>query len=89
MTHLPRLVLLRKPEVLNRLGLSRSTFYSRMADGILPKPISLGDRAVGWLEHEINTVIAHMAAGKSNNEIKALVSSLVEQRQSMLEALNV
>ena len=44
---------LRLPEVKARTGLSRSTIYFRIAQGSFPKPISLGGRAVGWLEAEI------------------------------------
>jgi prophage regulatory protein len=45
--------ILRLPAVKSRTGLSRSTIYLRMAEGTFPKPISLGDRAVGWVEDEI------------------------------------
>lgn len=49
MTH----TILRLPAVKQSTGLSRSTIYQRVADGSFPKPVSLGDRAVGWLEHEV------------------------------------
>lgn len=45
--------ILRLPAVKQSTGLSRSTIYQRVADGGFPKPVSLGDRAVGWLEHEV------------------------------------
>ena len=45
--------ILRIPEVKRYTGLSRSTIYLRIAEGTFPKPISLGGRAVGWLEAEI------------------------------------
>ncbi|RRQ21971.1 helix-turn-helix transcriptional regulator [Thiohalobacter thiocyanaticus] len=44
---------LRLPVVKARTGLSRSTIYLRVNEGTFPKPISLGARAVGWLESEI------------------------------------
>lgn len=44
---------LRLPVVKARTGLSRSTIYLRIAEGSFPKPISLGGRAVGWLESDI------------------------------------
>jgi len=44
---------LRLPLVKARTGLSRSTIYLRIAEGSFPKPVSLGARAVGWLEAEI------------------------------------
>jgi len=46
--------LIRLTEVLHTTGLSRSTLYKYVADGVFPKPVSLGDRAVGWVESEIN-----------------------------------
>lgn len=44
---------LRLPEVKARTGLSRSSIYLRISQSRFPKPISLGGRAVGWLESEI------------------------------------
>ena len=46
--------ILRLPSVKTRTGLSRSTIYLRISEGRFPKPISLGGRAVGWIEEEIN-----------------------------------
>lgn len=46
--------ILRLPAVKARTGLSRSTIYSRVSDGAFPMPISLGGRAVGWVEAEID-----------------------------------
>jgi prophage regulatory protein len=42
--------ILRLPDVKRSTGLSRSTIYLRIAQGTFPKPVSLGGRAVGWLE---------------------------------------
>ena len=47
--------ILRLPEVKRSTGLSRSSIYLRMANGDFPKSISLGGRAVGWLESDIQT----------------------------------
>jgi prophage regulatory protein len=49
MTH----TILRLPAVKTSTGLSRSTIYLRVAEGTFPRPVSLGGRAVGWLEAEI------------------------------------
>jgi len=46
--------ILRLPVVKGRTGLSRSSIYERIAKGTFPKPISLGTRAVGWLEAEVD-----------------------------------
>src|SRR4029453_13993108 len=45
--------ILRLPDVKRRTGLSRSTIYLRIMQGTFPKPVSLGGRAVGWLEAEV------------------------------------
>ena len=45
--------ILRLPTVKARTGLSRSTIYLRISEGRFPKPISLGGRAVGWIEAEV------------------------------------
>ena len=45
--------ILRLPVVKESTGLSRSTIYLRMAQGDFPKSISLGGRAVGWFEADI------------------------------------
>ena len=45
--------ILRLPAVKARTGLSRSTIYLRISEDRFPKPVSLGDRAVGWIEEEI------------------------------------
>lgn len=46
--------LLRLPIVKGRTGLSRTTIYNRISEGTFPRPISLGSRAVGWLESDID-----------------------------------
>ena len=45
--------IVRLPTVKARTGLSRSTIYLRISEGRFPKPVSLGGRAVGWIEAEI------------------------------------
>lgn len=43
----------RLPAVKEQTGLSRSSIYLRMSKGEFPQSISLGDRAIGWLETDI------------------------------------
>ncbi|NOT13781.1 MAG: AlpA family transcriptional regulator [Methylococcaceae bacterium] len=45
--------ILRLPSVKALTGLSRSTIYLRISNNAFPAPISLGARAVGWIESEI------------------------------------
>jgi prophage regulatory protein len=73
--------IIRRPSVLNMLGLSKTTLFNREQDGLTPPPINLGGRAVGYLEHECQAVLKAMVAGKSKDEIRQLVCDLVAQRQ--------
>lgn len=50
--------ILRLPAVKARTGLSRSTIYLRVSEGRFPSPVSLGGRAVGWIETEVNDWLA-------------------------------
>ena len=49
-----KLAILRRRQVEQRTGLSRSTLYQYMKDGCFPKPVPLGPRAVGWLESAVS-----------------------------------
>ncbi len=46
--------ILRRKQVESRIGLSRSTLYDRIRSGTFPAPISLGGKAVGWIESEVD-----------------------------------
>jgi prophage regulatory protein len=50
--------ILRRPQVQQRTGLSRSTLYQYIRDGEFPASISLGPRAVGWLESDVSDWIS-------------------------------
>ena len=54
--------IIRLPEVKQRTGLSRSTIYLRMSKGLFPKSISLGERAVGWVESDIELWVSECIA---------------------------
>ena len=58
MTH----TILRLPAVKASTGLSRSTIYLRVSQGTFPRPVSLGGRAVGWVEDEIQSWLAERIA---------------------------
>ena len=62
--------IIRLPEVKEMTGLSRSTIYLRISKGAFPQSISLGERAVGWLEADVKQWLdARVAASKAfNNE---------------------
>lgn len=45
--------ILRLPAVKARTGLSRSTIYAKISEGDFPAQVSLGKRAVGFVESEV------------------------------------
>jgi prophage regulatory protein len=77
----------RKPEVLKRFGFSKSTLHNRINQNKFVPAISIGDRSVAWISSEVDAVIAAMAAGKSDDELKALVANLVSHRQQLARGL--
>lgn len=81
MNNMPQTIL-RLPEVQSASGLSRSSLYARIADGLWPKPVSLGGRAVGWPANEITAVNAARIAGKSNDEVRHIISELQAARKN-------
>lgn len=54
--------ILRRPEVEQRTGLSRSAIYAAMAAGAFPKPLKLTAKAVGWTDSSIDAWIASRSA---------------------------
>ena len=74
--------ILRRPKVSEATGDSRSTLYLKIKDGTFPPPVSLGARSVGWPSYEINAINAARIAGKSKDEIRALVKELITARKT-------
>lgn len=73
--------ILRIPAVKSQSGLSRSTIYLRIAQGLWTKPVSLGARAVGWPSDEVAAINAARIAGKTDEEVRALVVKLEAVRK--------
>ncbi|SDH07009.1 MULTISPECIES: AlpA family transcriptional regulator [unclassified Duganella] len=59
------LALLKLDQVQIKVPLSRSGIYAKIKDGKFPAPISLGGRAVGWLNTEIDAWIIAQAEARS------------------------
>lgn len=55
--------ILRLPDVIERTALSRSSIYDFAAKGLFPKPMKIGERAVGWLEADITSWIEQKVGG--------------------------
>lgn len=74
--------ILRLPKVKAESGLSRSTVYLRITQGLFTSPVSLGARAVGWPSSEVAAINAARIAGKTDEEIRSLVVKLEAARKS-------
>ena len=53
MPGLKRSRLMRLPEVVQLIGVSRSTIYRWMENGEFPRQVSLGGNTVAWLESDV------------------------------------
>ncbi len=60
--------ILRLPEVKARTGLSKSSIYLRVKQGNFPSPISLGVRAVGWPDTEIQVWLEKQIAASRHEK---------------------
>jgi len=72
----------RLPAVKSEAGLSRSTIYLRISQGLWTKPVSLGSRAVGWPSGDVAAINAARIAGKSDDEVRVLVVKLEASRKN-------
>jgi prophage regulatory protein len=74
----------RKPYVLNRFDFSKSTLANKINEGSFVPPCPLGQRAVAWISYEIDAIAGAMAAGQNKEQLRELVTGLIEQRQQIL-----
>lgn len=74
--------ILRRKTVEGLTGYSRSTIYLRIAQGLFPKPVSLGARAVGWPAVDVAALNAARIAGRNDDQVRALVLKLEAARLS-------
>lgn len=60
--------IIRLRTVLDRTGLSRTTIYRKMGEGIFPAQVKIGIHGVGWHESAINRWVADPAGYRSEND---------------------
>jgi len=75
--------LIRIKKVEEKTGLKKSMVYDLMSKGEFIKPIKIGERACAWISREVDAINAARIAGKSSDEIRALVKTLMAKRQQM------
>ena len=61
-----KIIILRRKQVEEKTGLSRSSIYLMLERDEFPKPIKLGVRSVGWLESEIDEWLLYRIAQRDD-----------------------
>jgi prophage regulatory protein len=72
---------LRLPAVCTVRGRSRSSTYNDVKDQLLTEPVRIGAGAVAWPASEIRAINCARIAGKTDDEIRALVRALHAARK--------
>jgi prophage regulatory protein len=75
--------ILRIDAVCSETGRGRSSLYNDVKAGVLTKPVPIGANAIGWPAGEIRTLNQARIAGKSADQIRALVRELHEARKAL------
>jgi prophage regulatory protein len=74
------MALLRLPEVMRHSGYSRSMLYSLISQGLYPKPLKIGERAVAWPSQEVERMVESIISQQSLVERRELVRKLEVNR---------
>jgi prophage regulatory protein len=75
--------LIRLKEVMACTGLGRSSIYKLKALGQFPESVSLGERAVAWIESEVEEFILNKIEERDSGQCKKVSS---EQTVTIAEA---
>jgi len=76
--------MLRRRQVERELGVSRSAIYRQMLDGVLPRPVKVAPKRVGWIRAEVDAVCQARIAGASHDALRILVTQLQRDRKGPL-----
>ena len=74
--------LYRLPTVTQVTGKPRSTLYRNIQAGLFTKPVQIGGSRVAWPKNEVAAINQARIAGKSDDQIRELVSKLEADRQN-------
>jgi prophage regulatory protein len=80
---------LRLPAYKKKLGKSKSAIYLEIQEGLLPKPVPIGARAVAFPEHEADAINAARMAGMDDEKIRKLVIELEAKRKTFIDKVGV
>lgn len=84
------MAILRMPAVKAETGhRSHASIYNAIKAGLFTKPVSIGQRSVGWPGDEVQAIIAARVAGRSETEIRDLVAKLHDARNDRWRAIGL
>jgi prophage regulatory protein len=73
--------ILRLPSVKAEMGhRSDASIYNAIRAGLFPVGVQIGQRAKGWPDYEVSAINVARIAGKTDDELKALVARLHAKR---------
>jgi prophage regulatory protein len=72
--------MLRHDEVLSRRARGRTSHWNDVRSGLFTRGVKMGARDLSWPEYEVDVLIKARVAGKSDEEIRALVAKLEAER---------
>jgi prophage regulatory protein len=79
--------LLREPQARALVCRAKTQLWDDIKRGVLTPPVRIGRRSVAWPEYELQAVNAARIAGRSEEQIKALVARLVKERVQLDRAV--
>jgi prophage regulatory protein len=65
---------------------SHSSIYERIRAGTFPAGVLIGRRSKAWPDYEVESVNAALVAGKSNDQLRQLVSKIHAKRAGVFLA---
>lgn len=74
---------LKLPEVKKRVRLGAASIYKKMKNGTFPKSVKLSERAVAWVESEIDDWEAEKTAARDNEQSEEAPVQRVRQNQGL------
>ena len=75
--------ILRMPAVKAETGhRSHASIYTAIREGLFTVPVPIGQRSVGWPDHEVIAINQARIRGDSDEQIKALVAKLHSARMA-------
>jgi len=82
------MLILRIPDVKRVFGhRSDASIYNAIRDGLFTTGVAIGQRAKGWPDYEVQAIATARVAGKTDADIRELVTVLHAKRTELLSTV--